>query len=69
MLIGFLTKNNFDGHCVDFDTDEEIVQLCLKEIKEPTCKDCFNHALKIMGILASQAMITLNNSHDFFIKT
>lgn len=68
VLIGFLIKNNFDGQSVDFDTDEDIMDLCLKEIKEPTSKDCFNHALKIMGILANQAIVTINNSQEFFIK-
>jgi hypothetical protein len=68
VMIGFLIKNNFDSVSVDFQTDQDILELCVREVQAARNPGCFGNALTILGTLASQAILTLNNSEEFFVK-
>ena len=35
MVIGFMLKNNFDNVSVDFDTEEDISDICVTIVKNP----------------------------------
>jgi hypothetical protein len=61
-MIGFIIKNNFDNVSIDFQTDQDILEICIREIQANRNPACFSNALTILGTLASQAIITLNNS-------
>jgi hypothetical protein len=68
IMIGFLIKNNFDNLSVDFETDQDILEICIREVQACRTPACFGNALTILGTLASQAIITVNNSDEFFVK-
>jgi hypothetical protein len=68
VMIGFLIKNNFDSVSVDFQTDQDILELCIREVQAARNAGCFGNALTILGTLASQAVLTLSNSEEFFVK-
>jgi hypothetical protein len=61
-MIGFLIKNNFDNISIDFQTDQDILEICLREIQSYKSHACFANALTVLGTLASQGIITINNS-------
>lgn len=65
MVIGFMLKNNFDNISVDFDTDEDISDICVEIIRNPQNGECFRNALTVLGILACQAILTLAKSGPF----
>lgn len=68
MLIAFLLKINFSGVCIDFDTDQDITDLCLKWIQNPKTDSLFSSALKVMGTLGNQGIMTLAHSENFFLR-
>lgn len=61
-MIGFLIKNNFENVSVDFQTDQDILEICIREIQACRTLSCFGNALTILGTLASQALVTLSHS-------
>ena len=62
ILIGFLLKINFNNVSVDYETDEDITDICLREVKNPKNDKCFSNAIKVLGILGSQGIVTLSHS-------
>ena len=60
MVIGFMLKNNFDNKSIDFETDEDVGSICIEQIRNPHSDESFRNALTVLGILACQAILTLN---------
>lgn len=61
-------KLNFNSVSVDYDTDQDITDLCVREVKNPKSEKTFYNALKVLGILGNQGIITLSHSEDFFAR-
>ena len=68
MVIGFILKHNFNNESIDFETEEDICGICIEEIKNAHHPDSFRNALTILGILACQAILTLEQSKDFILR-
>ena len=61
-LIGFLLKQNFDGLTIDTDHDEQITNIVSKIITQRPCLPTTALSLKVLGILTSQALATIEQS-------
>lgn len=58
-----MLKQNFDGIKIDNENDDQITTLVANIIrKENLSHRCLVIALKVLGILASQAIITISQS-------
>ncbi len=65
-MIGFLLKQNFDGIKIDTDHDDEITTLVSKIITNGKLGKITVKSLKVLGILTSQAILTLSESEEYF---
>ena len=61
-------KNRFNDFSIDIATDEIVVNFILEILKkkDSISKKCYKNCFMIFGILASQAMMTLSDSEEFF---
>jgi hypothetical protein len=65
-LIGFLLQQNFDKVKIDTDHDDQITTLISAKLTSKSCPKSINNCLKVLGILTSQALVTLSNSEEYF---
>lgn len=65
-LIGFLLKQNFDGLKIDTDLDSDITKLIAKRLDTKQSGNATVLSLKVLGILTSQAIMTLSESQEYF---
>ena len=65
-LIGFLLKQNFDGDKIDSDHDDQITTLASKILSKKQPGKVTTNCLKVLGILTSQAIMTLSKSEEYF---
>ncbi len=61
-IIGYLLQQNFDKIKIDTDHDDQITTLISRKLISKDYSKTTNYCLKVLGILTSQALITLNNS-------
>ena len=61
-LIGFLLQQNFDKVKIDTDHDDQITTLIAAKLASKSCPKSTNNCFKVLGILTSQALVTLSNS-------
>ena len=67
-LIGYLLQQNFDRVQIDTEHDDQITTLIARKLTARTFHKATNNCLKVLGILTSQALLTLNNSQDYFTR-
>ena len=67
-LIGYLLQQNFDKIQIDTEHDDQITTLIARKLTGKNFPKATNNCLKVLGILTSQALLTLNNSLDYFTR-
>jgi hypothetical protein len=67
-VVGYLLQLNFDKVSIDTEHDDQITTLIARKLTARTCPKSTNNCLKVLGILTSQALLTLPNSEDYFSR-
>lgn len=68
-IICLLIKRNFNGVAINTDIDEEITEFVTEILLENSANlpvECIRNGLIIIGTLVNQAMMTINNSFQYF---
>lgn len=65
-LMGYLLQQNFDKVQIDTEHDDQITTLIARKLTAKATPKSNNNCLKVLGILTSQALLTLFNSQAYF---
>lgn len=63
-----MLQQNFDKVTIDTEHDDQITTIIARKLAAKNCPKSTNNCLKVLGILTSQALLTLSNSHDYFLR-
>lgn len=64
--MGYLLQQNFDKVQIDTEHDDQITTLIARKLTAKATPKSNNNCLKVLGILTSQALLTLFNSQAYF---
>jgi hypothetical protein len=65
-LIAYLLKQNYNRIKIDTDHDENITTIAAKVLSKKESSPATVLCLKLLGILTSQAVLTLSQSEEYF---